>query len=419
MEDNNMIVSILGHVDKNNRGNLALLVTRIKVIDEFFENVKFIVFYRYSLNSVPENLNIYKAEGIGILSPFKIVRTIKTFYFLFLALIWRAIYDFFKKDFKNIICTNSSLRELYVSDIVITTGGDVLSNDYGVLSFIIEFYNLLIALILKKPVFIFAESIGPFKWYSYFIARRILNKAALITTRDEISFNYLEEIGVNKPPVYLTADSAFVLDKKRVNNPFLEEFLKRDNIIGFSISNAISEWGGGDYDDYAKLMVKIIDKLIEDHDANVLLVAHVTVEGLNDDRIINEKVFESVKNRDRVFNLKEDYNAEELKYVISRCDLFVGARMHANIAALSSCVPAVAISYSIKTPGLMKLCGIEDYYIEFEDLSEELLMGKISEAWENREKIREHLKKIMPKIKERAMKNGELVKEICDSLGIT
>jgi Uncharacterized conserved protein len=176
---------------------------------------------------------------------------------------------------------------------------------------------------------------------------------------------------------------------------------------------------GGDYDDYAKLMVNIIDKLIEDYDANVLLVAHVTVQGLNDDRIINEKVFEMVKNRDHVFNLKEDYNAEELKYVISRCDLFVGARMHANIAALSSCVPAVAISYSIKTPGLMKLCGIEDYYIEFEDLSEELLMCKIADAWENREKIRGHLKETIPLIKDRAMRNGELVKRICDSMGIS
>ena len=409
-------ILLTGPTDRFNRGTEALVLSRITILNNFFESSVFFVPY-LMVSSIPEaDHEIVHYKRIGLIYPSFL--SLKTPVILISAILWALLSKI--KDLKFILSWNEGLNFLKTSDIVITTGGDVLSEDYGIFSFLTEFCGLYLAILLGKPVFVFAESIGPFKTrLTSSIAGRILNKAHLITTRDEISFNYLEEIGVNKPPVYLTADSAFVLDKKRVNNPFLEEFLKRDNIIGFSISNAISEWGGGDYDDYAKLMVKIIDKLIEDHDANVLLVAHVTVEGLNDDRIINEKVFESVKNRDRVFNLKEDYNAEELKYVISRCDLFVGARMHANIAALSSCVPAVAISYSIKTPGLMKLCGIEDYYIEFEDLSEELLMCKIADAWENREKIREHLKKIMPKIKERAMKNGELVKEICDSLGIT
>ncbi|WP_370637042.1 polysaccharide pyruvyl transferase family protein [Methanothermobacter sp. K4] len=145
----------------------------------------------------------------------------------------------------------------------------------------------------------------------------------------------------------------------------------------------------------------------------------MTIEGINDDRVINRKVFDKVKNKEKVFNLEADYNSEELKYVISNCDLFLGARMHANIAALSSCVPAIAISYSIKTPGLMKLCGLENYYIDFKDLSEEALMEKISDAWENRKEITEHLKRRIPEIKKRAMRNGELVKELCDSLGLT
>jgi len=414
-----MIVSIFGHIDKDNKGNLALLTTRVEMLNKFFSNVKFIVFYRDSTDSIPESASLYKVEGIGIISPFKIIKSIKTFYSAFLAFLWFLFYKVLKKDFKHIFSINKTLKAIYSSDIIITTGGDVFSNDYGFFSFMIEFYNLLIALVLEKPTCIFAESIGPFKWYSVFLAKFVLNRVSLITTRDEISFNYIREIGVNKPPVYLTADTAFFLDKKEVNNPALNEFLKRENLIGFSISNAISTWTGGDYDDYVNLMVRLIDKIIETYDANVILVAHVTVAGINDDRIINRKVFNRLKNSDRVFNLEEDYNSEELKYVISNCDLFVGARMHANIAALSSCVPAIAISYSIKTPGLMRLCGLEDYYIEFKDLSEESFLGKIHEAWENREEITEHLRRTIPEIKRRAMKNGELVKELCDSLGLT
>ena len=46
-------------------------------------------------------------------------------------------------------------------------------------------------------------------------------------------------------------------------------------------------------------------------------------------------------------------------------------------------------------------------------------MCKIADAWENREKIRGHLKETIPLIKDRAMRNGELVKRICDSMGIS
>jgi colanic acid/amylovoran biosynthesis protein len=409
-------ILLTGPTDRLNRGTEALVLSRITILNSFFESSVFFIPY-LNLYSIPDSDHeIVPYKRIGLIFPTFL--SLKTPFIILSAIIWSFLSHI--KDLKFILDWNEGLNILKNSDIVLTTGGDVLSEDYGIFSFLTELCGLCLAILLGKPFFVFAESVGPFKTrLTSLMARTILNKASLITTRDEISFNYLKEIGVNRPPVYFTADSAFVLDRRRVNNPSLEEFLKRDNIIGFSISNAISEFGGGDYDDYAKLMVNIIDKLIGDYDANVLLVAHVTVEGLNDDRIINEKVFEMVKNRDHVFNLKEDYNAEELKYVISKCDLFVGARMHANIAALSSCVPAVAISYSIKTPGLMKLCGVEDYYIEFEDLSEELLMCKIADAWENREKIRGHLKETIPLIKDRAMRNGELVKRICDSMGIS
>lgn len=409
-------ILLTGPTDRLNRGTEALVLSRITILNSVFESSVFFVPYLRP-SSIPEpDHEIIPYKRIGLIYPSLL--SLKTPIILLSAIFWSLLSKI--KDLKFILSWNEGLNILKNSDIVITTGGDVLSEDYGIFNFLTEFCGLYLAILLGKPVFVFAESIGPFKTkLTSAIASRILNKASLITTRDEISFNYLKKIGVKRPPVYFTADSAFVLEKKRVNNPHLEEFLKKGNIIGFSINNAISAWGGGKYEDYVNLMVNVIDNLIEKYDANILLVAHVTVGGLNDDRIINGRVFEKVKNRDRVFNLREDYNAEELKYVISNCDLFIGARMHANIAALSSCVPAVAISYSIKTPGLMKLCGLEDYCIEFEDLSEELLMIKISEAWENREKIREHLKKTMPKIKERTMKNGELVKEICDSLGIT
>jgi len=412
-------ITVVGPTDRLNRGTEALILSRVKIMDQFFNRPYFFVQYASNLASIPKqfisNPKIEPYKKTALILPAFV--SLNTPMILISALLWRILSNFVKADF--LLSWNEELNAVKSSDIVVTTGGDVLSEDYGLFSFLIHFFALFLSILLKKPFIVFAESVGPFKSsITASIAKFILSKAALITVRDEISLNHIDKLGV-KGPVYLTADSAFLLDKKDVRNPLMDDFMENDNLIGFSISNAIAEWGGGSYDEYIELITEVIDTIIENYEANVILIAHVTIDGLNDDRLINQRVFDGLRNKKRVFNLNEDYSSEELKGTISKCDLFVGARMHANIAALSTCVPVVAISYSIKTPGLMKLCGLEDYYIEFKDLTEDQLISKISEAWENRDDIKKHLEKVIPGIKRKALRNGELVRELCDSLGIT
>lgn len=46
--------------------------------------------------------------------------------------------------------------------------------------------------------------------------------------------------------------------------------------------------------------------------------------------------------------------AAQYKSIISRCDMFIGARTHATIAAYSTCVPTLVIGYSVKSKGIAK-----------------------------------------------------------------
>ena len=55
--------------------------------------------------------------------------------------------------------------------------------------------------------------------------------------------------------------------------------------------------------------------------------------------------------------LPTDLDASETKYVISKLDWLVAARMHATIAALSSGIPAAALAYSPKFHGVFAGCG--------------------------------------------------------------
>src|SRR3546814_7153574 len=46
------------------------------------------------------------------------------------------------------------------------------------------------------------------------------------------------------------------------------------------------------------------------------------------------------------------FNASQIKGVIANLRFFIGARTHATIAGMSSTVPTISISYSIKARGI-------------------------------------------------------------------
>ena len=52
--------------------------------------------------------------------------------------------------------------------------------------------------------------------------------------------------------------------------------------------------------------------------------------------------------------MPSEFNASQIKQVISQFHFFIGARTHATIAAFSSGVPTISIAYSVKAKGINK-----------------------------------------------------------------
>jgi polysaccharide pyruvyl transferase WcaK-like protein len=113
----------------------------------------------------------------------------------------------------------------------------------------------------------------------------------------------------------------------------------------------------------------------------------------------------------RVIQL-EDHNAMELKGYISRCRLFIGARTHATIAAYSSCVPTLAVGYSVKAKGIAKdIFGTyENYVVPVQTLA---YTDDLITAFEwlkvHEEDIRQHLSIFMPNYIKKAAQAGDIV----------
>ena len=104
-----------------------------------------------------------------------------------------------------------------------------------------------------------------------------------------------------------------------------------------------------------------------------------------------------------------------MKYIISQCCFFVGARTHATIAAYSSCVPTLVVGYSVKARGLARdIFGTENgYVIPVQKMkSEEDLLHVFKPLWNKREEISLYLKKIIPSYCERVWEAKSLVEKI-------
>ena len=211
----------------------------------------------------------------------------------------------------------------------------------------------------------------------------------LIVARESISYEAIRKVQDN---IVRAPDPAFFMMPQMCS---LDERMCSGNVIGINISPMIisaEKASGMAYENYKCL----ISHILKTTDAYIALIPHVVWES-NDDRKVLYRLYEEF-NRDSRLILVEDHKAPELKYIISQCRMFIGARTHATIAAYSSCVPTLVVGYSVKAKGIARdLFGTEEnYVIPVQKLTEQkqLVRGFEYLAFHENE-IRDHLKTIM------------------------
>lgn len=405
-------VAIATCVGFTNRGAEALLQTRIKSIKAHYPNVSFYVLAIYLDSCDPiEDVRYIQTFG-GQREKFKTPSYLLSSAYSFLIWTIDAIaFRFINRAFSK------NIKKLCEVDIFISTDGDVLGEDYGFLPLVWRLYYLSLGLIMKKPVLIYSEGLGPFNSRIAKIAAKIFfKKCVYISVRDEISLKNILDLGITNPPVVdLVADSAFLLEKSteaRLN-------YKRDGkkLIGVAVSKLAAQYGfsyKGDssYKSFVIFMAEVIDWLIDYHSSEVILIPHVVQVGRNDYETA-EDIIRLVKNKKRIRIVEKDLTASELKAVISYCDLVIASRMHASIAALSTGVPVVGIAYSHKMNGIFRSLKIETV-IHIKELGWEIT-DMISETIEKssliKNKIASELVEVMQKADRPGVEVARLLKE--------
>lgn len=257
-------------------------------------------------------------------------------------------------------------------------GGDSFSDIYGLRRFLTATLPVLSVIWVKRDIVLFPQTYGPFKSRtSRWIARWIIRHSSVVIARDLESQKIAQTLAGTDQKIRLSPDVAFALHAEKIALVQLERVTLEPipaNTIGLNINGLMYNGGYTGKNmfglklDYRSFVTELATALLATHPGTLLLVPHTyapagNVESDNDAcRLLKASLPPGLQARVKI--VTGDYNAHQLKGIISQCIFFVGSRMHSCIAALSQGVPCVGVAYSMKFRGVFESVGMADWVVD-------------------------------------------------------
>lgn len=237
---------------------------------------------------------------------------------------------------------NDIYKELLKCDGFISGGGSLFQDVTSSRSILYYTSIIWLAKFAKKPIFIYAQGIGPIdKKNNRKIVGRLFNKVDYITLRDKESKLLLNDIGVRKD-IDIVPDP--VMGFNIENYEFkLPEYYTNDDYITVSIR----DWKKNN-SEFQKNIALTCDKIIE----SGINVVFIPMHGEHDEKISIE-VANMMKYNAKV--LSKNLTMEEKMMYIKESKLMIGMRLHALIFAATVGTPMIGISYDPKIDSYLKL----------------------------------------------------------------
>lgn len=393
---------LVGHSGSSNRGCEAILRTTVVGIRKEFPNSQITV----SSVEYQKDVRMHRGEGIKFI-PFVATKFWKPF-----------SRDWFLRKFHN---RSGELEEwmfpyvplifsLKKADVVLSIGGDNYTEDYGDLDYYFKLNKII--KFFKKKLVIWSASIGPFLKISKQEIIQNLRLVDLATVREIESYQYLEGLGLNN--IKNVMDVAFLLPCEPVIHFCPSSFLFDNNIVGFNISPLIRKYGKISREQILDHTCRFIQHIIAIENMKVILVPHVTPSDIdNNDFLFMKQILKKFEDNSKLFLVSDQYKAAQIKYIISKCRFFIGARTHSTIASLSSLIPTLSLAYSAKARGINRdIFGSLDYSLNIGDYCFENLFLKYQKLKQDESLIKDKLSKRMVEIKQESQKNFSFLKEI-------
>ena len=286
------------------------------------------------------------------------------------------------------------------SDLFLFGGGSLLQDVTSSRSLMYYLTILRLALMCKIKVMLYGNGIGPLDGKrNRLLTRKILNKVNLITLRDDLSDKLLAEIGVNVPPIKITADPAFTLEPD--NLPKSDATLAVGDLEKMKYAVvSVREWKSAS-EDFEEILASSLDVLFEKHG---IIPVFVPMQ-YKEDREISKRITARMKH-DTVF-IDKALEVGEIFSLIASAQICVGMRLHTLIYATTLGVPAVALSYDPKVTAFMQSIN-QPLCLDVNDFNAEDMKKMLDELCERLPEIKESLGASLSELRSKAKENAEL-----------
>lgn len=287
-------------------------------------------------------------------------------------------------------------------------------------------YQMLCGKLCGKPVVACSTTIGPF---DYAFTRRIagftLNRITGITAREDDTIEYLRELRV-KSTIIKVADLAFLVEAappETVEAALQKAGVKAQKpLFGLAPSQIVSKRNRGSqtadwkYDAYVTAMAGIVDRMA-DRGCEVVLLCQTTSQKY-DDSVVAARIKERAYYKPAIFD-NRSYSPQIIKGIMQRCEMLFSSKLHSAIFGISEGTPTVTVAYAPKVYSIVgEMLHLPEYLVEIrsQDFSSFVKEAneKINRCWQERDGIREALRRTNPAVKELAMQNIEYIAGIID-----
>ncbi len=280
------------------------------------------------------------------------------------------------------------LNAVKASGIVVSGGGGLIQDSTSSKSFLYYIFILLLGKVLRKKTVIFAQGIGPIKKaFNRWLLGKVVNSVDLITVRDSLSKDTLLKCNVKKE-IYITADLAALFNKMK------ETILDNERYVIFSVVGIENEA-------IEKRLTQIIFSI---SDFTSLPVYILPLFPEKDTRI-SEKLSKYTNTK-----LLKGLSKENIAYVVSKAEFLVGSRYHSILLSAMFSVPFFALAYDPKVKSLSDEIGMKCY--DLYTFSPEEFVNAFSEAFSNRNNLKEKISVKIQDLTRNAERNFELFKEL-------
>jgi len=413
MSEDGPLFILAGNGPYENRGCEAIVRGTVKILREYFKDPRFISISHFqSEEQFREQCLKETDRGIVHLASQRLskMEVVRNFW---KPEIWRVAFQYYRnQDDFNAWIYADMLPYLEEAAAVLSVGGDNYTLDYGVPTLFTGLDDLILH--HGKPFVIWGASICPFSAkpdYERYMSTHLQGVTGIFA-RESVTIKYLEEIGVIRN-VYFVADPAFLLDPVKPVG-IDEEMPIEDNAIGLNLSPLMATYvAGGNLKKWTKVAMQIIEEVAKTSEMPVYLIPHVTSPHSDDYAFMQNAVSRIHGINHNITLIPPKYNAAETKWIISRMAIFAGARTHSTIAALSSCIPTVSFTYSIKAQGINQdIFGHTDYCIDSKNLESEKVADQITSMLDQETSIRTDLRERIPKVQKSALDAGLELKQL-------